>query len=50
VKVTPGYLRDTQMTRFAIAGSTEAESAAIAGHSLHDVNRILGRDTQSRTG
>jgi integrase len=34
-------LRGTAVTRLALAGCTEAEIAAIAGHSLSDVRSIL---------
>ncbi len=34
-------LRGTAVTRLAIAGCTEAEIAAITGHSLKDVRSIL---------
>jgi len=34
-------LRGTAVTRLALAGSTEAEIAAITGHSLRDVRSIL---------
>jgi integrase len=34
-------LRGTAVTRLAIAGCTEAEIAAITGHSLRDVAAIL---------
>jgi integrase len=34
-------LRGTAVTRLAIAGCTEAEIAAVTGHSLRDVRRVL---------
>ena len=34
-------LRGTAVTRLAVAGCTEAEIAAIIGHSLRDVGAIL---------
>lgn len=34
-------LRGTAVTRLAVAGCTEAEIAAITGHSLRDVGAIL---------
>jgi hypothetical protein len=34
-------LRGTAVTRLAIAGCSEAEIAAITGHSLRDVHSIL---------
>jgi integrase len=34
-------LRGTAVTRFALAGSTEAEIASITGHTLGDVRSIL---------
>jgi integrase len=41
VGVTFHDLRGTAVTRLAIAGCTEAEIAAITGHSLRDVRSIL---------
>ncbi|GGZ43985.1 hypothetical protein GCM10011273_33370 [Asticcacaulis endophyticus] len=34
-------MRGTAVTRLAMAECTEAETAAITGHSLHDVGAIL---------
>jgi integrase len=39
--VTFNDLRGTAVTRLALVGCTEAEIAAITGHSLRDVNSIL---------
>ena len=46
VGITFNDLRGTAVTRLALAGCTEAEIAAITGHSLRDVRSILdvGRD------
>jgi integrase len=41
VGVTFNDLRGTAVTRLALVGSTEAEIAAITGHSLRDVRSIL---------
>ena len=41
VGVTFHDLRGTAVTRLALVGCTEAEIAAITGHSLHDVRSIL---------
>ena len=41
VGVTFNDLRGTAVTRLALAGATEAEIAAITGHSLRDVRSIL---------
>ena len=41
-------LRGTFVTRAALAGSTEAEIAAITGHSLKDVRSILDANYLSR--
>jgi integrase len=41
-------LRGTAVTRLAIAGATEAEIAAVTGHSLRDVHRILDRHYLAR--
>jgi integrase len=41
VGVTFHDLRGTAVTRLALVGCTEAEIAAITGHSLRDVGRIL---------
>jgi integrase len=41
IGVTFNDLRGTAVTRFAIAGCTEAEIATITGHSLRDVRSIL---------
>jgi integrase len=41
IGVTFHDLRGTAVTRLAIAGCTEAEIAAITGHSLRDVAAIL---------
>jgi predicted transcriptional regulator len=39
--VTFNDLRATAVTRLALVGCTEAEIAAIAGHTLRDVRSIL---------
>jgi len=41
VGVTFNDLRGTAVTRLALVGGTEAEIAAITGHSLRDVRSIL---------
>ena len=41
VGITFNDLRGTAVTRLALAGCTEAEIAAITGHSLRDVRSIL---------
>ena len=41
VGVTFNDLRGTAVTRLAIAGCTEAEIAAITGHTMRDVRSIL---------
>jgi len=41
VGVTFNDLRGTAVTRLALVGCTEAEIAAITGHSLRDVRSIL---------
>jgi hypothetical protein len=41
VGVSFNDLRGTSVTRLALAGVTEAEIAAITGHSLRDVRSIL---------
>lgn len=46
--VTFNDLRGTAVTRLAVAGCTEAEIAAITGHSLRDVASILDRHYLSR--
>ncbi|MEE4117402.1 MAG: tyrosine-type recombinase/integrase [Paracoccaceae bacterium] len=42
------YLRGTAVTRLALAGASEAEIAAITGHSLRDVGAILDAHYLSR--
>jgi integrase len=51
VGVTFNDLRGTAVTRLALVGCTEAEIAAITGHSLRDVRSILdARSCTARSG
>jgi hypothetical protein len=47
--VTFHDLRGTAVTRLALVGCIEAEIAAITGHSLRDVGRILDLTTCTAT-
>jgi integrase len=49
VGVTFNDLRGTAVTRFALAGCTEAEIVAITGHTLKDVRSILDAHYLHRT-
>ena len=46
--VTFNDLRDTAVTRLAVAGCTEAEIATLTGHSLRDVRSILDQNYLQR--